>query len=110
MYHFAIVALLGLAPLKFVDLLEEHVPATEKYRSFLRLAIGVVAAFAIDYSLFDHYGVSVREDWMGTVGTGLVIGSFATAWRAALTWLGAIADDGSEAKHAGHGGPRRMAA
>jgi hypothetical protein len=106
MYHFAIVALLGLATLKFVDLLEEQVPQTEKYRGFLRLAIGVLAAVAIDYSLFDHYAVAVREDWMGTVGTGLMIGSLATVWRAAFSWLGAIADDGSEAKHSHRGRPR----
>ena len=109
MYHFAIVALLGLATLKFVDLLEELVPQTEKYRSFMRLAIGVVVAFVIDYSLFTSYGISVREDWVGIAGTGLMIGSFATAWRAVLAWLGAIADDGSEARHS-HTGPRRVAA
>src|SRR5919205_4191368 len=81
MYDFAIVALLGLATLKVTDLLEEVVPALARFSAFLRLAIGVAAAVAIDYSLFSGFGISVREHWLGTWATGLMIGSLATAWR-----------------------------
>lgn len=109
MYHFAIVALLGLATLKVCDLLEELVPALDKYNTLVRLAIGVGAAVAIDYSMFAGFGISVREHWMGLWGTGLVIGSMATAWRAALGWLGAITEDGREARHEHHGRPRMAA-
>ena len=79
MYHFAIVALLGLALWKTVGMvlgflgkdLEGHI------RAFLTLALGVAAAYLIDYSIFDAWGVTLREDWMGPVFTGLVIGGMA---------------------------------
>src|SRR5256885_2466711 len=88
MYDFAIVALLGLATLKVSDLLEELVPSLARFSTLLRLAIGVGAAVAIDFSLFTAFGVSVREQWLGTWATGLMIGSLGTAWRAAFAWLG----------------------
>lgn len=106
MYHFAIVALLGLATLKVVDLLEELVPALDRFNTLLRLAIGVVIAVVADYSMVSGFGVSFRENWMETWGTGLVIGSLATVWRACLGWLGAFNEDGSEAHHSHHGRPR----
>ena len=107
MYDFAIVALLGLATLKVTDLLEELVPALARFSAFLRLAIGVVAAVAIDYSLFTAFGVSVREHWLGTWATGLMIGSMATVWRVAFGWLGASETDAAEP---GRRGRPRMAA
>ena len=107
MYDFAIVAQLGLATLKVSDLLEELVPALGRFSAFLRLAIGVVAAVAIDYSLFAAFGISVREQWLGTWATGLVIGSMATVWRAALGWLGT---SDTEATEPGRHGRPRMAA
>lgn len=110
MYHFAIVALLGLATLKVVDLLEELVPALDRFNTLLRLAVGVVVAVVADYSMFNGFGVSFRENWMETWGTGLVIGSLATVWRAALAWLGAIDEDGSETHHKHQGRPRSIAA
>lgn len=106
MYHFAIVALLGLATLKVVDLIEELVPALDRFNTFLRLAVGVVIAVVADYSMFGGFGVSFRETWMETWGTGLVIGSMATVWRAGLSWLGAIGEDGAETHHGHHGRPR----
>jgi hypothetical protein len=109
MYHFAIVALLGLATLKVVDLLEELVPALDRFNTLLRLAVGVAIAVVADYSLFTGFGVSFRENWMETWGTGLVIGSMATVWRAGLGWLGAIDEEGHETRHSHHG-PRRIAA
>jgi hypothetical protein len=107
MYDFAIVALLGLATLKVTDLIEELVPALARFSAFLRLAIGVAAAVAIDYSLFTAFGVSVREHWLGTWATGLMIGSLATVWRVAMGWLGA--SDSGTAEPGRHGRPRMAA-
>ena len=109
MYHFAVVALLGLATLKVVDLLEELVPSLDRFNTFLRLAVGVLIAVVADYSMFSGFGVSFRENWMETWGTGLVVGSMATVWRACLGWLGAIDEEGHESHHAHHG-PTRIAA
>lgn len=88
MYEFAVVTLFGLVALKVTDLLVEVVPGLDRARTLLTLTLAVVFAVALDYSLFAGYGISIREAWMGTVGTGLVIGSLASAWAAVLGWFG----------------------
>ena len=79
MYHFAIVALLGLALWKFVGMLlgymgndvPSHIKAT------LTLGLGVAAAAVADYSVFAGWGVALRETWMETALTGFIIGGMA---------------------------------
>ena len=88
MYHFAVVALLGLVALKVTDLVLENVPGLDRIRTLFIFALGIVFAIALDFSMFDGYGIAVREAWMGTVGTGLVIGSLSSAWSALLGWFG----------------------
>ena len=68
MYHFAVVALFGLAVLKLADLLVELVPSLGKTRTLLTFALAIAATVAVDYSLFTGFGVELREAWMGTVG------------------------------------------
>lgn len=87
MYEFAIVALLGLAVLKVAELLEEVVPGLDRFHTLLTFTLGLVAAVAADYSLFAGYHVVLRESWMGTWGTGLIVGSLAAVWRAGLGYL-----------------------
>lgn len=108
MYHFAVVALLGLVVLKVVDLLVDVVPAFARFRSFLLLALGIGAAAAIDYSIFDGFGIALREGWLGTGATGLVIGSLATAWRAVFGYLGGAEATGDADAHS-HRRPRMAA-
>jgi hypothetical protein len=88
MYTFAVVALLALATLKVVDLLEGLVPGLAKGRSVLTFALAIAAAVAIDFSVFADYGIAVRDAWMGTWGTGLMIGSLAAAWQTVFGYLG----------------------
>ena len=88
MYQFAVVALLGLAVLKFVDLLEELVPAAARFRTLVTLTVAVAAVVAIDYSVFAGFGVTLREASAGPWVTGLIVGSVASAWQALLSWLG----------------------
>jgi hypothetical protein len=88
MYEFAVVALLGLATYKVVDLLTELVPSLTKVRSLATFVLAVLAVVALDYSVFAGFGITVREQWIGTVVTGLIVGSLAAAWQALLGWLG----------------------
>ncbi len=88
MYEFAVVTLLGLVALKVTDLVLENVPGLDRIRTLFIFTLGIVFALALDFSLFDGYGIPVREAWMGTVGTGLVIGSLSSAWSALLGWFG----------------------
>jgi len=87
MYHFAVVALLGLAILKLADLLMELVPSLGKTRTLLTFVLAVAATVAVDYSMFTGFGVELRESWMGTWATGIVVGSLAGAWSALLGWF-----------------------
>lgn len=88
MYEFAVVTLLGLVALKVTDLLVDLAPGLDRIRTLLTFTLAVVVAVALDYSLFQGFGITVRQAWMGTVGTGLVIGSLASAWATVLGWLG----------------------
>ena len=88
MYEFAVVTLLGLVALKVTDLVIENVPGLDRIRTLFTFTLGIVMTLALDYSMFAGFGVTVREAWMGTVGTGLVVGSLAAAWSALLGWFG----------------------
>lgn len=83
MYHFAIVALIGLAVWKFVGMLLGFFGKefTSHVRAFLTLGLGVVGTIMLDYSLFDAWGVAVRNDWMGPTFTGLMAGGMAYVWH-----------------------------
>ena len=88
MYEFAVVTLLGLVTLKVTDLVLENAPGLDRIRTLLGFALAIVFAVALDHDMFAGFGIAVREHWMGIVGTGLVIGSLASAWSAVLGWLG----------------------
>ena len=88
MYQVAIVALLSLVVLATIDLFEELVPGLARVRAVATFTLGVVIASALDYSLFRAFGVAVRDGWMGTWGTGLMLGALASVWRTVLGFLG----------------------
>ncbi len=88
MYEFAVVTLLGLVALKVADLVIENVPGLDRIRTLLTFTLAILFAVALDHSVFEGFGVQVREAWMGIIGTGLVIGSLASAWTALLGWFG----------------------
>jgi hypothetical protein len=108
MYTFAIVALLGLALFKVVDLLEDVVPALARFHTLVTVVLGVAAAVAIDYSMFRGFNIALRESWMGTWTTGFVLAGTTSAWRALFGWLGSNEGEAPEQRHS-HG-PRRIAA
>ena len=109
MYHFAVIVLLGLALFKLVDLIEEFAPAVTRFHSLLTIGLAVLGAYYVDYSLFDGFGIALRDAWMGPVATGLVLAGTTSAWRAMFHWLGSDEGDAPEVRHATHG-PRSMAA
>ncbi len=104
MYHFALVALLGLVALKVTDLLVELVPGMDRLRTLVLFTLAVILATALDYSLLEGFGIPVRDGWMGIGVTGLVIGSLSTAWQAMLGWLGVSDSESPETR--GTGRPR----
>ena len=108
MYTFAVTLLLGLALFKIVDTFEDLAPGTTKLHGLLNLGIAVLGAFAIDFSLFDGFGVALREDWMGTFLTGAAIAGSTSVWRAAFHWLGSSEGEEPEVRHL-HRSPVRAA-
>jgi hypothetical protein len=109
MYHFAVVALLGLALFKLVDLLEDLVPGLTRFHTLVTFVLAVAATVAADYSLFQGFHIQLRESWMGTWGTGLIVGGTTSAWRAAFHWLGSSEGEEPEKRHPQHGRPRMAA-
>ena len=107
MYHFAVVALFGLAILKLADLLVELLPSLGKTRTLLTFVMAIAATVAVDYSLFAGFGVELREPAMGTWATGAIVGSLAGVWAAVLGWLG---QDRSDTAVRRTGDARRIAA
>jgi hypothetical protein len=89
MYHFAIVALLGLACWKVTGMvlgfmgreMEGHLKA------FVTLLVGVLGTYALDYSLFAGWDIAVRESYMGWVFTGLIVGASAYVWHHMIGYL-----------------------
>ena len=72
MYEFAIVVLLGIGVFKVVDMLNEYVDLS-KIQSILTIALGALVAWALEFSLFAQWGIGVRSDTIGYVGTGLML-------------------------------------
>jgi len=99
MYTFAVTLLLGLALFKMVDVLEELIPDVTKLHSMVTLGLAIATAFAIDFSMFDGFGVALREGWMGTLFTGAIIAGTTTVWRAAFRWLGSSEGEEPETRH-----------
>jgi len=87
MYQFAVVALLALALVKFVDFLDSALPAVSRFRSVLTFVLGIVAVWALDYSLFEGFGIATRSRDLGVVLTGFMVAGLTVPWRAMFGWL-----------------------
>jgi hypothetical protein len=72
MYEFAIVVLLGIGTFKLIDMLNEFVDLT-KVQSILTMALAAVVSWALGFSIFEHWGIGVRNETLGYVGTGLIM-------------------------------------
>jgi hypothetical protein len=108
MHEFAIVALLGLALFKVVDLLEDFVPGLTRFHTLITLALGVGTTVLLDLSIFTGYHIALRDGRMGMWATGFIVAGTTSAWRAMFHWLGSSEGDAPEARH--QSGPRKLAA
>ena len=87
MYTFAIIALLGLATVKLVDVLCDYVHPFAQLRSLLTFIVAVGGVWAINFSMFDGWNTVVRNDDVGIVATGLAVAGITVAWRALFAYL-----------------------
>ena len=99
MYHFAVTILLGLALFKVVDLCEDLLPKLVKFHTLATMVLAIAGVWALDYSMFDGFGIGFREHWMSVGLMGLVVAGTTSVWRAAFHWLGTSEGDAPEVRH-----------
>ena len=87
MYDFAVVVMLALAVVKVVDFLADTVSQLHRMRSVLTFLGGLGAVWALDYSLFDRFNITVRSHAYGVWMTGFIVCGATIAWRAMFAWL-----------------------
>jgi hypothetical protein len=87
MYEFAVVALLALATVKVVDFVSDNVPVIEQFRSVLTFVVAVGVTVWLDYSLFDGWGIAIRNEDLGIWITGFLVAGLTVPWRAVFGWL-----------------------
>ena len=87
MYDFAIVALLALATLKLVDFLTDAVPQLRSVRTPATFVIAVGTTVLIDYSVFQGFGIEVRNATVSTWITGFIVAGMTVPWRALFAYL-----------------------
>jgi hypothetical protein len=87
MYTFAVLALLALAIVKLVDFLADTVEPAARLRSPLTFVLGVAATIALDFSLFEGFGISIRDRVLGVWVTGLVVAGLTIPWRALFSYV-----------------------
>jgi len=87
MYHFAIVAMLALGTLKLVDFVVDNVNGLERFRSLFTFIVAVGAVWTLDYSLFDGFGIAVRDRDTGMWITGFLVAGMTVPWRAMFAYL-----------------------
>jgi hypothetical protein len=71
-YEFAIVVLLGIGSFKLIDMVNEYFDVS-KFQTVLTIGLGILVAWALDFSLFATWHEPIRNATLGYVGTGLMI-------------------------------------
>ena len=87
MYQFAIVALLALAVVKLVDFIDGAIPALSGFRSLFTFVFGIASVWALDYSLFDGFGIATRNRNIAMLMTSLIVAGMTVAWRALFGYM-----------------------
>ena len=100
MYQFAILLFGGLAVWLVGRILAQHGPDMARASSVALMAgLGVAYAYLVDYSLFAGWHATVRNDAIGHVMTGFIVGAIAMLWDEALDFAHSWA--------ASHGGEKK---
>jgi len=107
MYVFATAALLGLGVMAFARCVDRYVGGyTHDHSAFVGAVLGVLAAWLADFDVFSHWGVAMREHWIGIVLTGLALGGLAQLCHGVtdmVTGFVRKTNDEADALEKGHG-------
>ena len=106
MYVFATAVLLGLGVMAFARCIHRYVDAAHDHSSLLMVTFGLLGAWAADFDLFSHWGVPMREHWIGVVLTGLALAGVASIWHEVTDMVSGFVrktNDEADALEKGHG-------
>ena len=81
MYVFAALTLLALASSKVVDLVMGFSTLPRLSKTIVTLTIGLVIAWATDFSVFAGFGIAFRDRWLEIAATGLALAGLAGVWH-----------------------------
>ena len=87
MYTFAVVALLALATVKLVDFLADNIAIADRARSLLTFVVAVGAVVWLNYSMFEGFGIAVRNRDLGMWITGFCVAGGTVPWRALFSYI-----------------------
>jgi hypothetical protein len=87
MYEFAIVALLALAVVKVVDFIDGAIPAVSGFRSLLTFIFAIASVWALDYSVFNGFGIATRNSDIAMLMTGFIVAGLTSPWRALFGYM-----------------------
>src|SRR4051812_49544370 len=75
MYAFVVFVGLALALAVTWEVLDEILPvkAPKALTTTATVAVAILAAWALDYSVFRAFGQDLRQEWMNPVATGVVL-------------------------------------
>ena len=75
MYAFVVFVGLALALAVIGEVLDEVLPikAPKALTTTVTVGVAILAAWAIDYSVFRAFGQPLRAEWMNPVATGVVL-------------------------------------
>jgi protein-S-isoprenylcysteine O-methyltransferase Ste14 len=98
MHDFLTVAFVGLGVFAVANFLEDLVPMLRRYHGFIMLALGIGAAYWMDYSMFTGWHIAVRNDTVGYLLTGFAFAGTTSVWRGILHWMGTSEGDEPESR------------
>lgn len=87
MYTFAIVVLMALAVVKLVDFIVDFLPQTTGVRTLLTFVLSIGAMWILDFSMFESFGIGIRDHLTGVLMTGFIVAGMTSAWRAVFGYL-----------------------
>jgi hypothetical protein len=102
MYAFVVFMGLALALAVIGEVLDEVLPikAPKALTTTVTVGIAILAAWAIDYSVFRAFGQPLRAQWMNPVATGVVLVGAGEFLRALAGSLGISISLGGRSKTA----------
>ena len=87
---FAIVLMLALGVMLIGRWVDELVPIPRRFTMFTVVVLGVLTAWFADFDVWEQWAVPVRENWIGVVLTGALLGGLAHAWHVVLGFVSGV--------------------